>query len=68
MDLLDRTSNDVNPTRTVNVLDQGETSERGETRQGTERDPTQEATQQERPTLTTGTIRVTIRRPGGGEQ
>ncbi len=68
MDLLDRTSNDVNPTRTVNVLDQGETSERGETRQGTERDPTQEATQQETPTLTTGTIRVTIRRPSGGEQ
>jgi tetratricopeptide (TPR) repeat protein len=67
-DLLDRTANDVNPTRTVSILDQGTTNDRGETQQATERDPTQEANQQETVTRTTGTIRVTIRRPGGGEQ
>lgn len=65
--LLQETSQDVNPSASSAVIDQGTTTTAGnDNQQAAERDATQEATQQEG-TATTTTARVTIsvRRPGG---
>jgi len=64
-DVLTRTAQDVNPSRTTAVVDQG-TVETGEQRQAQERDPTQEAARTETTTTTTATITIRISRPGGG--
>jgi len=64
-DILTRTSEDVNPSRTATVVDQGDV-DTDETRQVAERDPTQEAAGTETTTSTRATITITIRRPGSG--
>ena len=64
--LLQETSQDVNPSATATVIDQGTTTSAGQdNQQASERDSSQEATQQEGAATTTARVTITIRRPGG---
>lgn len=65
-DLLQTTSQDVNPSASADVIDQGTTEGAGDNKQASERDSTQEAAQQEGTTKTTARVTVTVKRPGGG--
>ncbi|GMR11886.1 MAG: hypothetical protein BMS9Abin29_0071 [Gemmatimonadota bacterium] len=70
-DFLTKTANDVNPSPSVGVLDQGATTTGASQRQTDDRDPTQEASGQEGTTTTTtstAVFRLRIPRPprGGG--
>ncbi len=64
--LLQETSQDVNPSATSAVIDQGTTTTAGdENQQAAERDATQAATQQEGTAATTARVTISVRRPGG---
>jgi len=66
--LLQETSQDVNPSATSTVIDQGTTTTAGQdNKQATERDSTQEATRQEGAATTTARVTISIRRPGGDQ-
>lgn len=65
-DVLSRTSQDVNPSPAVAVVDQGTTEENGQTKQAENRDATQEASRSETTTQAKATITIKIPRPGGG--
>jgi tetratricopeptide (TPR) repeat protein len=65
-DVLARTSQDVNPSPAVGVVDQGTTEENGQTKQAENRDATQEAARTETTTETKATITIKIPRPGSG--
>lgn len=72
-DFLTKTSNDVNPSPSIGVLDQGTTTTGAGQKQTDERDPTQEASGSEgttTPTTFTAVFRLRIPRPprGGGPQ
>ena len=64
--LLQETSQDVNPSGTTAVIDQGTTTTAGrDNKQASERDSSQEATRQEGAAATTARVTISIRRPGG---
>ena len=64
--LLQETSQDVNPSATATVIDQGTTTSAGQdNKQASERDSSQEATQQEGTATTRARVTISIRRPGG---
>ena len=65
-DVLARTSQDVNPSPAVAVVDQGTTEENGRTTQAEKRDATQEAARTETTTQAKATITIKIPRPGSG--
>jgi len=72
-DFLTKTANDVNPSPSAGVLDQGTTSSGAGQKQTDDRDPTQEAGGREgttKPTTSTAVFRLKIPRPpqGGGPQ
>lgn len=64
--VLQRTSQDINPSPVVAVIDQGRTTVEGAATQASKRDATQEAARTETTTQTTATITIKIARPGGG--
>ena len=67
-DLLQATSQDVNPSATATIIDQGTTTTAGDdNQQASERDSTQEATQQEGTAATTARLTISVRRPGGDQ-